>query len=369
LALALAASAAFASDAPRKTDSDVSIRMEERGIRAAGIGVVPVERERGSSDLTLPGTVAIPQQQIRIVAAPAAGLVEAMLIAADEHVTAGQPIARVRSPAIVEAQLQFLSAISDDALAQDKLRRSQLLYEGRALPERELRVAETEAVRAKSHLDERTQILGLMEMSEAEVEKLRKTRKIVSTVTVYSPISGTVVTRHTSAGERVDATAPLFTIAQLEPLWVNIQVPANRLSNIIIGAPVVLPASGARGRIIRIARTVDAPTQSATAVAEIDTNGGRVRPGLAVAVNVRVDASGDQPGADQWSVPNSSVVRHRDRTWVFVRKPDGFRARPVQVVAEAGRGVLIRGDLVQDDQVASRGMLSLLSALAEADKD
>ena len=121
--------------------------VDDRGIRAAGIATVPIERERGGTDLSLPGTVAIPQQQIRVVAASAGGLIEEMLVAADEPVQAGQPIAKLRSPAIVEAQRQFLAAIADEALAVDRLKRSQLLFEGKALPERDLRVAQTEAFR------------------------------------------------------------------------------------------------------------------------------------------------------------------------------------------------------------------------------
>jgi len=54
---------------------------------------------------------------------------------------------------------------------------------------------------------------------------------------------------------------------------------------------------------------------------------------------------------------------------VFVRAADGFRARPVQVVTESARGVSVRADFAPDDQVAVRGILALLAALAEADKD
>ena len=350
---------------PEKLASDIAITVDERGIRAAGIATVPIERERGGTDLSLTGTVAIPQQQIRVVAASAGGLIEEMLVAADEPVQAGQPIARLRSPAIVEAQRQFLAAIADEALAVDRLKRSQLLFEGKALPERDLRVAQTESSLAKSRLDERTQILSLMGMTDPEVDMLRDGRKIFPTVTLFSPIAGTVTVRHVGPGERVEPAAPVFTIANLEPLWVNIQVPAARLANLTVGASVTLPAQGARGKIIRIGRTVDAATQSTIVVAEINSNNGAVRPGLAVGVSVHVMSD----GGSEWSVPPAAVVRHRDRSWTFVRSKDGFKARPVQVVAENPRGVSIRAAFEPGDQVAVRGILALLATLAEVDKD
>lgn len=346
--------------------SDVAFTLDERGMRAAGIATTPIEREKGGADLMLPGTVAIPQQQIRVVAAPAGGLVEEILVPADEPVKAGQPIAKLRSPAIVEAQRQFLAAIADEALAGDRLRRSQLLFEGKALPERDLRVAQTEATQAKSRLDERTQILSLMGMTDAEVETLRDARKIFPTVTLLAPINGTVTVRHVGPGERIEPSAPVFTIAELDPLWVNIQVPAARLAQIAVGNEVNLPAYRANGRIIRLGRTVDAATQSANAVAEIGSNNGTVRPGLAVTVSVHL-AAGD--GMSEWSVPAPAVVRHGDRSWVFVRTKDGFRARPVQVVSQNARGVSIRAPFEPEDQVAVRGILSLLSKLSEADRE
>ena len=75
------------------------------------------------------------------------------------------------------------------------------------------------------------------------------------------------------------------------------------------------------------------------------------------------------PVSRTWSVPLSSVVRHRDQSWVFLRGTDGFRATPVQVLDESARNVSIRVDFKEGDEVATRGVLALLSELAEADKE
>lgn len=351
--------------AAQTTEADIAIAMDEREVRYAGITTTRPDKEQREIELSFPGAVAIPPQQLRVVAAPAKGLIETMLVASDEAVRAGEPVAQLRSMEIVEAQRQFLAALADEALAADRLRRIQLLVEAKATPERELRAAETTAVNAKAQLDERRQILALMELSPAEIENLQATRKILPTVTVHAPASGMVVKRHVSPGERVDAAAPLYTIAKLDPLWVNIQVPASRLPAISVGDMVVLPAYGAKGRIIRVARTIDPQTQSASAVAEIDANGEAVRPGLATTVTVKFN-QGPEP---QWSVPSASVVRHRDRSWVFVRSKGGFVARPIQVIAESPSRTSIRADIAGDDEVVDRGIIALLSELALADKN
>ncbi|MEI8146324.1 MAG: efflux RND transporter periplasmic adaptor subunit, partial [Alphaproteobacteria bacterium] len=344
---------------------EVIIKMTERELRAAGIVTQTVEPERGATELTFPGNVVVPPQQLRVVAAPAAGLVEAMAVAVDEPVVAGQLLAHLRSPDIVEAQRQYIAALADDTLATDRLRRTEQLYSGRAIAERDLRIAQAEAANAASRLDERTQLLRLLGLSDQELTELKQSRRITSSIAVYAPIAGTILSRQASPGERVAAAAPLFTLAELDPVWINLQVPAARLGTLTTGSAVFLPAQRANGRIIRIGRSVEPQTQSVTAVAEVESAGGTVRPGLAVTVNVRVA----QSGMGQWTVPGASVVRHRDRAWVFIRSGDGFRARPVQVVAESPRGASIRTELAATDQVAVRGILALVAELAETDRD
>ena len=70
-------------------------------------------------------------------------------------------------------------------------------------------------------------------------------------------------------------------------------------------------------------------------------------------------------GTPQWRVPAGAVVRHAGRSWVFVRVSEGFRARPVTVIAETRRLASIRAELAPDDQVASRGILALLAELTD----
>jgi multidrug efflux pump subunit AcrA (membrane-fusion protein) len=348
--------------------TEIMIPMDDRSARTAGISTIRVAADRGRSELSFPGTVIIPQQQIRIVAAPAGGIVETLLVGQDETVTAGQVVALVRSPEIVEAQRNYLAALSDDALASDKLRRAQLLFEGKATPERELRIAETEASIARSKLEERAQLLLLFGMNKDEFETLQSTRVIASMLTLRSPIDGTVVTRHVGVGEQIKAAASIFTLGVLAPLRINIQVPAQRLSSIAEDAAVSVPAYRVQGKIIRIGRTVDPVTQSAIAVAEIDP-AGRLRPGLAVTAVISVEQAPATDGGTVWSVPLTSVVRHRDQSWVFLRVSGGFRAVPVQVVAEQQHTVTVRAGFSAQDEIAARGVLALLSELVNADKE
>jgi hypothetical protein len=117
------------------------------------------------------------------------------------------------------------------------------------------------------------------------------------------------------------------------------------------------------GVLVRVGRSADAGTQSTSAIAEVDNGAQALRPGQAVAAVVVLPRN----GSPQWRVPAGSVVRHNQRSWVFVRTPSGFIARPVTVLGETAQTTSIQGDLQAQDQIATRGVLTLLSELAAAD--
>lgn len=344
--------------------AEIILAVDDMAQRAAGIGTGTPEPETQGQDLRFPGTVVVPPHQASVVASPAAGMMDMILIAQDEQVKAGQKIARMRSPQVIEAQHQLIAALTDERLAADKLRRTQSLFEVKAMSEVQFVMAQGEFAHAQARVEERTQILSLMGIGAAEIENLRKTRRISNVIDIMAPADGTIITRHVTQGARVDAAAPLFMIATLSPLWVNIQVPVAQMSAVKEGSIVTLPAQGAKGRVIRIGRTIDPATQSVGAVAEVDVNGGSVRPGLAVTVSVRTS----NEVAARWSVPVASVVRHRGRSWIFVQTDGGFRAKPVEVVHQAGQRIVLDANVTADDRIATQGVLALAAELAESDE-
>ncbi|MFL1461714.1 efflux RND transporter periplasmic adaptor subunit [Roseococcus sp. DSY-14] len=343
---------------------DIALRLDERQVRSAGIDLARVEPESGPSEIALPGQVVVPPNQLRVVAAPATGLIEAIFVAPDERVRAGQAVVRLRSTELVEAQRLFLQAATAADLAKEKLRRDEQLFRERVIAERRLIITRAETRAAEAALDERTQMLSLLGMGDGEVEALRRHRRIQQGLVVSAPMGGVVIGRAATPGERVAQAAPLLTVADLRTLWINIQVPIARAPALENNARVMVPALGAEGFVLRVGRTADAATQSVLATAEMNVGAEALRPGQAVTVTLQVRAAG-QP---QWRVPAGSVVRHRERSWVFLRTREGFLARPVQVVNETAQFVSIRGDLSPDAQVATRGMLALLAELAEADQ-
>ena len=343
-------------------EGDVLIPIGERQIRAAGIELARVEPEAGTAEAVLPGTVSVPPHQLRMVAAPAAGLLEVVLVAPNETVRAGQPLARLRSTDLLEAQRQYLQALSAEQLARERLRRDEQMYRERIIAERRLLTTSADFEFARATLEEREQMLALLGMAEEDIRRLRGERRLAATLTVSAPSDGVVLELRATAGERVAAAAPLFSLARLRPLWVTLQVPLGQAAAVEPSTRVGIPGTPAQGEVLRLGSSVDPATQSVAAIVEVDEGAEALRPGQVVSATVAVRPS----GMPQWRVPSGSVVRHAGRSWVFLRTPEGFRARPVTVIAEGPAFTSIRAGLAPEDHIAARGILSLLATLTDA---
>ena len=342
-------------------EKDVQLRIDDRQIRAAGIELARVEPEAGTAQTVLPGTVAVPPQQLLVVAAPAAGLIEAVLVGPNETVRAGQPIARLRSTDLLEAQRTYLQALSGEQLARQRLERDEQMFRERIIAERRLLTTRADYDYARTTLQEREQMLALLGMAESDIRDVREKRQMAAALTVNAPRDGVVLELRASPGERVAASAPLFSVAQLDPLWINLQVPLSQARAIEPSTRVSVPGTTAQGEVIRLGRSVDQTTQSVIATVQVDAGTDSLRPGQVVSASVALQPN----GTPQWRLPAGSVVRHAGQSWVFVRTPGGFIARPVTVIAEVPSATSVRAGLAPEDRVASRGILSLLAELTE----
>jgi multidrug efflux pump subunit AcrA (membrane-fusion protein) len=96
----------------------------------AAFGIVASAPIPATETLTrrYPAEVTVPNRQMRVVAAPQSGVIESLLVAEGEQVSAGQVLAELRSPELVDAQSQYLEALTRLALSEGELARDQMLH-------------------------------------------------------------------------------------------------------------------------------------------------------------------------------------------------------------------------------------------------
>jgi membrane fusion protein, heavy metal efflux system len=182
---------------------------------------------------------------------------------------------------------------------------------------------------------------------------------------VHAPIAGVVLEQMVSTGQAVAAAAPLYRVAELQPLWVEVHVPVDRVDALKVGGRVLLPAIDTQGEIITIGRMVHEADQGVLVRAEVTEGTERLRPSQFV--EVQLTSTAEETG---WRVPAGAVVRNAGAAYLFVAREGGFAALPVTVLAEEERSAVVAsvsgGDpadaLGPQDRVAVSGVVALKAA-------
>lgn len=316
--------------------------------KALGIVVQSAKPPGQARAAGLPASIEIPNGQQRVIAAPLAGIVESLETSPGMVVRKGQVLARLASPQALELQRDRIQADAQAALARQTLQRDEQLFREGLIAESRLQASRANATQAVAQATERRQESSLAQHSGGH------------TLSLTAPIAGTVLEQQVTVGQRVEQAAPLYRIARLDPLVVDIQVPLAIAARVRVGAPIRIPSTGAAGEVIAVGRAVDPASQSVRVRGTINRGADSLRPGQATAADL-VLPEGPRSTTDS-QVPASAVLHHRDKSWIFVtaREGDatGYRALPVTVGGRVGDAALVSG-LPAEAQVVTSGVAAL----------
>lgn len=349
---ALVAALTLAS-APVAAETSSSIKIDAKQMQSIGVETLPLSSGGDGARRGLPAQVVIPNARIRVVAAPLAGLVQTMAVAPNDNVKQGQLLARLQSPMLVEAQREFLQAATQAQLAQAGFNRDEQLFKEGIVAEGRYQTAKATHAQAAAALSERRQALRLYGMGEGAINALQSGKGMSSTLDIVSPINGVVLEQMASTGQRAEAAAPLYKVANLDRLWLEMQATPAAVVGIAPGAAVSVGA--ASGKVLSVGRHLDAGSQTVMIRAEITQGAESLRAGQYVEAQVAASSGGDR----QWQVPTAALARHQGKTFVFVQVKGGFVATEVKLLGEAPIASTIGGNLRGDERIAVKGIAAL----------
>ncbi|WP_150046165.1 MULTISPECIES: efflux RND transporter periplasmic adaptor subunit [Methylomonas] len=342
------------SCAPAAGADEMQISMTAEQIDNLAIKVASLQASRQVPALSAPATVAVPTDRELLLTAPQPGLLTRLHVNIGDKVESGQTLAQIHSPELVGLQQQFLTARSALHLAELERNRDQKLFDAGVVAER--RWQETQALYASKAAvaDESRQLLSMAGMSTREIDALAKTHRLSSTLTIKAPIAGTVLDRFATLGSRLDIQAPLYRLADLSQLWLEIYLPQERGGGIQVGDRVQITGTQQFGSISFVGRSVDPDSQTLLARAVVEGDAGQLK--VSQRLNVEVLQQALSPG---FNVPNTALAQNAGRSYVFVRNADGFAVTPVEIVGKRENASLIKGPLTEQQSIAVQGAVAL----------
>lgn len=286
------------------------------------------------------------------------------------RVSAGQPLAWIDSPELGAAQAGYLRAHSLARLGEAEYDRARLLLAGDAISRGELLRREADWRAAQAELAAAEQELHLLGLGQDDVARLVEGADPDHVYPVRAPIAGRVTAREAVAGRVVDADRELFTVAELDPLWLFVQVFEKDLRGVRVGDEVTLtceahPEDRFHGRIDFVGQVLDPHSRTARARAVIDNPHGDLKPGMFVYATIHGAPDGDERPV----LPRAAVTSIDGRDVVFVPvAPDApgthaFEARPVLLGAPLDGEVEVVAGVEPGERVAVAGVFLLKSEL------
>jgi cobalt-zinc-cadmium efflux system membrane fusion protein len=338
----------------------------------ATLSVEPVQQRVFRSEHVTEGKIAIDEDHSTPIFSPYAGRVTKLFVKPGDAVTLGQPLFTVEATDMVQAQNEFISAAttlnkarSALNLAQVNDNRQRLLYEGKAVPLKEVQnaraaldAAENDARSAEVALRNRLRILG---KTDQETTRFQEKGTINPATAIYAPIGGTIVQRKVGPGQYVGSGAsdPVFIIGDLSRVWVvayvrETEAPIVHIGQAIYFTTLAYPERAFPANISYVATALDPTTRRLLVRATVHNPVGLLKPEMFASVKI-LTGEGDAALA----VPRDAIIYEGDAARAWAVRDDGkaIELRRLKVGQTSGKMVEVTEGLAPNDRVITKGSL------------
>jgi len=338
------------------------IALTDAQIKANGIALEPAAPATLRQRLHLPAQVKVDAERTVALAAPAQGIVQAVLVSPGAVVRRGQALLTIQSPVVAQWRAEAASAGRRLQLARTTHAREKLLWDERISARQDVEAATTALQEAEIAAQAAVQRLTALGIDAGG--------PVSGTVTVRAPLAGVVVDKPAVAGMAVGETTPLLTIADLSHVWVEAAVPADSLGQVGTGMAAKISVATLPGEIdgtvAFVGPVLGETTRMATARIALPNREARLRPGMLASV----DLLGPEDRVAV-TVASDAIQTVHEHSVVFVRTKAGFEARDVVPGRSDGKRTEIVRGLAAGTTYAAGGSFLLKADLGknEAEHD
>lgn len=243
------------------------------------IETVPVERRFPTAELRLVGKVTYDETRLAYITAWVPGRIDDLLVDyTGVTVRKGDHMVKLYSPELMSAQEELLQA-----------RRGLM-----ELSKSNVSSLRSSALGTVESARDRLRLWGL---GADQIKEIERTGKASEHVTIHSPASGVVIHRNAQEGMYVDVGTRIFTIADLDAVWVQLDAYESDLRWLRYGQNVTFtteafPGKQFSGVVSFIDPVLNATTRTVKVRVNVDNKEGLLKPEMFVRANVFAQFAG-----------------------------------------------------------------------------
>jgi len=298
------------------------IKIDPTMVNNLGVRTAVAERSSLSRRIETVGYVSFDEDTLQHVHTRVDGWIEKLATkATGDPVTKGQLLFELYSPALVNAQQEYLAALQSN----------------------------NKILRSASH--DRLLSLGV---SAGEIAQLDRERVAQQRVRVYAESDGVIAHLGVREGIFVTPSTEVMSVARLDRVWVLAEIFERQAGWVQPGQEATvkldyLPGKTLHGTVDYVYPELDPKTRTLKARLRFDNEGELLRPNMFAQVVIL-----GTPIDNIVTVPRSAVIRGGRTDRVVVALGNGrFRSQPVSIGIESGDRVAIRSGLDAGDRVVT----------------
>jgi Cu(I)/Ag(I) efflux system membrane fusion protein len=319
------------------------LQVTPRAAALMQIEVRPVEARDVRIPIRLYGRIGYDETRLRTIAAYVPGRLDRLYVDfTGTSVRRGQPMAEIYSPTLMTAQEEHLQAIQTA---------------------RELDRSGVESVREATRLTvsashDRLRLLGL---DAEQIRRIEAKGRVDERLVIPAPLTGVVIERLAAAGDYVETGQPIYRLADLSRLWVELEVYESDLPWLKTGQKAVFdtqsyPGERFEGKVAFIDPVLNDRTRTVRVRVDLPNPEGRLKPRMFV----RGVVEAREPGNGlPLVIPATAPLVTGERAVVYVEVPEAseptFEAREVVLGPRAGAWYIVREGLAAGERVVTHG--------------
>lgn len=310
------------------------IKMSTEALAMAQVQTLVVGEGSAKKELTLSGKIQADERENASLTAKFPGRIEKLYVTfTGDQVKAGQKLATIYSPELMNAQKELLEA------ARTKASFPQLY----------------QASKEK---------LSLWKISDAQIAEIERAGVVKEKWDILADQSGVVIQKNVSVGDYVATGSVLFTVTNLNKLWLLLDVYETDLPSVSLGDEIEYTVAGRTGKpliakVSFIDPLLNAQTRAASIRSEIPNAGNSLKPEMFVTARLK---NKNPQNTAALLVPRTAILWSGKRSVVYVKVPNSttasFELREVQV-SRQGADYRIESGLSPGEEIAVQGVFAI----------
>ncbi|WP_096895026.1 efflux RND transporter periplasmic adaptor subunit [Candidatus Scalindua japonica] len=347
-------------------DHEESIEIDKERINLIGLKTQVVKKKVVYQRVNATAEIQFNANKLFHISPRVKGKVDEIFADFGDEVVEGQKLALFDSIELGEARSVYLRAKTKMDITMADYEREKGLWEKKISSEKEMFNAKGEYFLAKAEFEAAENKLHLLGLSEDDIHKTTSQLHSFEHFPLLSPYNGTVIEKHITLGQMTGPEKTLFTIANLDVLWIILDIYEKDLSTIELDQKVevyvpAFPDDKFMGKISFINHVVEEATRTVKVRVEIDNSKRMLKPGMFATAKI---VTGKPEKI--LTVPLSALQRLEGKNVVFVEKRYGvFESYTVKTGKEFGSDIEVLHGLKEGEKVVTEGSFYLKSELLQ----